>query len=704
MTLQPSTDPGRRSLWINPSWREGSPGTFAVVIGVSRYKHLEGGDAPARDQGERWIREARGLGQLSVSALTAFKFFEWLAGGYQYLAAPIAQCWYLVAPTELERQQAPAMQQHTAEPTLAACEEALGEWRAAMQALPPASQHDSRAIFFFSGHGLQVIADKQLLLPSDYLGGASPHWDNAISTHNLLYGLATLELPHRYYFVDACRNDFPEIRQMRPQGRPILPEHVANRSYSGIRAAAVLYATAASLQAWQPVNPAEGPSIYGRALLEGLRGQPDIELRSKNGMVTVNFGKLESFVGARVVELLRDRQAAVEQPVQPGGMVVRDEVVAEIAKALISGARPQVALPPTKGLDGVAVVAGARSSSERGEAVARARLEALANIRVLDGDLRQGIWSAPWDKQHEVFGSERVTDLWTRPEQMRIHGLDSRTPLERDRLLLHRVAWDRSDALPRTYQIELEIASCDPQGYWLQLTDTGSVTHGCVLPADRSGRPRYLLEFQVELDPGDNELTLRRLVGSFSPESPGPLAAAARLWERYRDADVSQAVSDFELGELEQMVRGKMESPMAATVAGLVLLRANRLDLLHGWLRNLANWFDMLPDGAVLWAEQIMREEEDRARAIATAVDYLGLLEARGLPFTSEAFSYAASLVARLSPAAVQLPAGPRRRFEKVRAQVEAAVAFFRPGGLFTSYSHFRSQAGPWDQRPSTNR
>jgi hypothetical protein len=702
MNLQPSTDPEQPGLWVNPAWQEGLPGTFAVVIGVSRYKHLEGGDEPAQDRGHRWIREARSLGQLSVSALTAFKFFEWLAEAYLYEAAPIAKCWFLVAPTDRERQQIPAITQHTAEPTLAACEKALGEWCAAMQSLPAVAQHQSRAVFFFSGHGLQVIADKQLLLPSDYLAGATPNYDCAISTHNLLYGLEALELPHRYYFVDACRNDFPEIRQMRPQGRAILPEDVAARSYAGTRAAAVLYATAASLQAWQPVDPADGPSIYGRALLEGLKGQPDIELRPKDGVVTVNFSKLESFVGDRVVQLLRERQATVEQPVQPGGTAVRDEVVAEISKLLIAGIRPQVSQPPTRGPDGAEVIIGARSSSERAEAVARVRAETLANAHVLEDDLRRGIWDASWDTQHTIFGSERVTDLWTKPGRMLIRGLESRAQLNRDQLLLHRIAWDRDHGLPRTYQAELEIDDRDSRGYWLQLVDTGSIAHGCILPADRSGRPRYMLEFQVELDPGVTELTLRRLEASFSFDSPGPLAAAARLWRRYRDADVSQAVTDFELGELEKMVREKLESPLASTVAALVLLRANRLDLLRGWLRNLANWFEELPDGAVLWAEQVMRQAEDRARAVSTAVEYLGLLDERGLPFTSEAFSYATSLVSRLSPAIPNLPEGPRSQFERVKARLDAAVAFFRPGGLFTTYSHFGPQTrAPGAQLPA---
>ena len=54
MSLEPrTTEPG---LWVNPDWQEGTPGTFAVIIGVSAYTHLAEGDAQ--------VPETFGLGQL----------------------------------------------------------------------------------------------------------------------------------------------------------------------------------------------------------------------------------------------------------------------------------------------------------------------------------------------------------------------------------------------------------------------------------------------------------------------------------------------------------------------------------------------------------------------------------------------------------------------------------------------------------------
>jgi hypothetical protein len=72
MNLVP--DPKQQGLWVDPGWTLADPGTIAVVVGVSRYPHLADGDHPAAN--------TYGLGQLHVSALTAFRFFEWLRDKY----------------------------------------------------------------------------------------------------------------------------------------------------------------------------------------------------------------------------------------------------------------------------------------------------------------------------------------------------------------------------------------------------------------------------------------------------------------------------------------------------------------------------------------------------------------------------------------------------------------------------------------------
>ena len=57
------SDPSQPGAWVNQKWTPGDAGLFAVLIGVSRYQHLDGSRNPAP--------ETYGLGQLAVSALTA---------------------------------------------------------------------------------------------------------------------------------------------------------------------------------------------------------------------------------------------------------------------------------------------------------------------------------------------------------------------------------------------------------------------------------------------------------------------------------------------------------------------------------------------------------------------------------------------------------------------------------------------------------
>ncbi|HEU0298645.1 MAG TPA: hypothetical protein VFR37_04305, partial [Longimicrobium sp.] len=72
MALERSTtDP---ALWQDPGAGAG-PGTWAVVIGVSRYDHLPAPGGPPLQPAPP--HDAYGLGQLSVSALTAYRFFTW---------------------------------------------------------------------------------------------------------------------------------------------------------------------------------------------------------------------------------------------------------------------------------------------------------------------------------------------------------------------------------------------------------------------------------------------------------------------------------------------------------------------------------------------------------------------------------------------------------------------------------------------------
>jgi hypothetical protein len=217
------------------------------------------------------------------------------------------------------------------------------------------------------------------------------------------------------------------------------------------------------------------------------------------------------------------------------------------------------------------------------------------------------------------------------------------------------------------------------------------VTHGIVLPGDQTTRPRYVLEFDLAF--GDAGRPITRFEGSLSRGNPGLLGDAAQLWQRYRTADVGEAVTAYELSTLERAIRDKFESPLAATVASLVLLRANRLDLLHDWVRNLAHFFPEVPDGPALWAEQVLRQQAPGA--LASAAEFLGLMADRGLPHTGEALGYAAVLVDRLSRLGDRVPALTRARLQRLAHRFDEALTWFRPAGLFASYVGFEPSRDP---------
>jgi hypothetical protein len=121
-------------------------------------------------------------------------------------------------------------------------------------------------------------------------------------------------------------------------------------------------------------------------------------------------------------------------------------------------------------------------------------------------------------------------------------------------------------------------------------------------------------------------ITVRdRLVGSvIGYLGSGDLPAAATITTRARD-----------------MLWGKRVNPLAAAAGAYVLMsggtsrQPNPPAYWHQWVRNLINWFEWLPDGAIQHAWLILRQQDDeeslrRARR--------SLLEGyrRGLPFYSK--------------------------------------------------------------------
>ena len=93
-----------------------------------------------------------------------------------------------------------------------------------------------------------------------------------------------------------------------------------------------------------------------------------------------------------------------------------------------------------------------------------------------------------------------------------------------------------------------------------------------------------------------------------------------------------------------------MADPIGAVVGGYALLKLHELDRMHDWPDNLANWFESLPDGAVIAGAAAARRGDDEA-----AGDWFKKAMERGIPIFSEGLSLLAAETSALMHATRRL-------------------------------------------------
>jgi hypothetical protein len=658
-------DPNQPGVWLNPQWQIGTAGTFAVIIGVSRYDHLSG-DAPSF-----------GMNQLYVSALTAYRFFLWLDGDYQNQGCPLAKCWLLLSPTEGETPLIPLQPGDALAPTMQNCEDAIGKWYLEMEQLGQSDALGSRSFFFFSGHGLEVLEDKQILLPSDYLRPPLRNVNRALSTYNLSRGVKGLKVPHHFFFLDACRNDHNNLGGNEAlDGQRVLNEYRASLNNPDCEVP-LFYATASGTQAWQPTNPTQGASIFGEALLDGLRAGAGLQPDCRNRPCVVDFPVLTPWMNTRVNDILKNRfNATVPQKVRLRG----DHTSRPITE--IPSCTPAPSLPP-----GVPP----SSAPAAGIPSRMAMLSQAFDIHVPVS----GQPPADENEGHDIFGSENMTEAWL--NTLTVTNLGSGEPItRRPAYLLHKV--DRTNDT-RSFRIEISLPAQGP--HWLQLSD-GVQSFGCVLPGDKHLKPHYLIEIDFEFRIGERPRHFARLDVSLAVESESLLHHAAVLWEKYDSETAISACNSSDMRKLEMVLGEKLDSPLGAMVAGIVLLRARQWERLHDWLRNLGSWIEWLPDGPVLWTEQSLQMSRSRA-ATPEMIESFLQLERRGLPFTVDGFGYALRQ-ADIFLDSRELAERTRTRVSRLRDQLRHAGSFFRNGGFFSVFAGPKDKISPRLVRPELNR
>lgn len=126
---------------------------------------------------------------------------------------------------------------------------------------------------------------------------------------------------------------------------------------------------------------------------------------------------------------------------------------------------------------------------------------------------------------------------------------------------------------------------------------------------------------EVRLDDGEPTVVVRLRTND-------PVADAILNYLRRGDVTAAAAMEEWAESSHEMLMH-KMSDPYAAAVGAYLLLRLHRFDLLHDWPRNLANHFDYLPDGCVIWAWQLINQDPSRRAEI---IEYLDLAVSRGVP------------------------------------------------------------------------
>lgn len=633
-------------LYTDSKFQDG-PATYAIIIGVSQYRHLPGGSGQE-------TQNSYGLGQLSASATTAFRIFQWLRDDYRSQDSPLGKCWLLLSPQDLELQRMAEMQEFSGpshDATFANCRRDIGEWWHSMNSLPRDVARNSKAIFYFVGHGIEVVADKQLLLPTDYLNPPLNNPNTAMSSANIRSGLSTLNVIDQLLFIDACRNDNWQLRGPGIQGEMVLAEPAIGNCNPEI-VAPILFACAAGAQAFMPANISDknDMSLFGQELLDGLRAQPNLELSTDNGKQTVNVYPLQKFLNQRLTKRFQEYNMQVRAPVRIGGASA-DLPITEIQLPF--------------------------SIIKRFEEYALATDEM---VFIQNKDLND--WNATganWEERHDVLGSEQITEIWETFQVFHIQNKQWITPDRAYKFTTTSLA-ESNEAL--VFTGTFSIPAYSQQGYCLKLRDYQNAFM-VLIPGNYSPimgeRKPPLFNIILTVASGaiiDVQVTL-------SSKSSGLLKEAASIWQRYSISGLRDATDEIDRLAVD-LLSEKAEDPLAALISAIVLMHSKGFSpdafmsngepwVKENWLRNLSKYFFRnSTDAHILWMEQCFRHNQ-----IDDALEALNICAEMPLPATSECFSYAL-----LRTQSIQ----DDHKIQNLHHRLTRAVPFSNFSSLFTVY------------------
>ena len=145
--------------------------------------------------------------------------------------------------------------------------------------------------------------------------------------------------------------------------------------------------------------------------------------------------------------------------------------------------------------------------------------------------------------------------------------------------------------------------------FWLQVSGLNYPSKFVALPP--SDHMRILLV--LDDTPGQDQDPLNVVVDGGNPQAEALLG-----FLNNRDFASARVIGEDVIKSAEALLYDKQQDPASAAIGGYYLLTAGKLDRLHDWTNNLANWIPWMPDGAVIHAWHLLRQtrpDEFQARA-----------------------------------------------------------------------------------------
>ena len=176
----------------------GQPGTHVLVIGVSKYPHLQDGTNPTAEGQDFQID------QLTAAARSASEFAAWLMNDYHCPDAPLSSLRILLSPSEGEEiaEDIEPLLGTDFAATRANTDTIFGEFISACK-----SHEDNVAIVYVAGHGVQLTKHGAIVLLEDFAAANQlQKLHGAIDMAGVHGGMNAPGFPKRqFWFVDSCR-------------------------------------------------------------------------------------------------------------------------------------------------------------------------------------------------------------------------------------------------------------------------------------------------------------------------------------------------------------------------------------------------------------------------------------------------------------------------------------------------------------------